>query len=201
MRRYGGFTLLEMVVAIGIFAIVAAISYASLTQFLAHRAALTQRLGELKELQLAVTLLEHDLRYAVVRPVRDGFGDSEAAMLANDPDRGVSGELFRVTTSQPILTAPGQRLRRVAWRLVDGTLLRTVWDVLDRDQDSGEYARTMLNGVATASLRLLRYDAETGLGELREGLEGAAMPSAAELLLTLDDGREYRRLIEVAAGS
>jgi general secretion pathway protein J len=201
MKRSTGFTLLEMVVAIGIFAIVAAISYASLTQFLQHRAALAQRHGDLKTLQLAFTLLEHDLRYAVARPVRDGFGDTEGALLSDGTDRGVPGELFRLTTSQPAVASSGQQLRRVAWRLEEGTLIRATWDVLDRDQDSAEYARPLLSGVATAALRLLQFDAESGLGELPEGAEGTAMPTAMELLLTLDNGREYRRLIEVATGS
>ena len=69
-----GFTLLEMVVAIGIFAIIATVSYTSLNQFLDTRDMLESRQDELTALQMTMTLLGRDVRFMLNRPVRDSYG-------------------------------------------------------------------------------------------------------------------------------
>ena len=47
-----------MIVAIGIFAVIAVVSYASLNRFLDHRDVLQTEIETMKELQLAFSLLE-----------------------------------------------------------------------------------------------------------------------------------------------
>ena len=60
-RRIHGFTLVEMLVAMGIFAIIAVISYSGLSQFLQNRDVLKQRTNQLHRLQPTMVLLEQDL--------------------------------------------------------------------------------------------------------------------------------------------
>ena len=115
--RTGGFTLLEMVVAIGIFAIIATISYVSLDRFIDTRNLVEERHDKLKSLQTTMTLMGRDMRFMVNRPVRDGHGDPELALLSGDNIALEDGELLRLTTSRP---EPGiglvSRPQRVGWR-------------------------------------------------------------------------------------
>ena len=199
--RMKGFTLLEMIVAIGIFAIIAAISYASFDRFLTARTLINSKHEQLKQLQTTMTLMEQDIRFMVGRAVRDGFGDSEAAVIAGDDVGLEEDELLRLTTSRPLLGQPeGSRVQRVAWRLQDGELKRVTWIVLDRDQDSTERVRTVLDGIDVATLEFYAY-AEDGQLLLEPEWVGDVMPAGVTFELTMLNGQQYRRVIAVAGNS
>ncbi len=196
-----GFTLLEMIVAIGIFAVVAAIAYGSLMRFLDTREWLAAKHAHLREVQLLFTLLERDVRYTVPRPVRDGFGDPEGALVMAPDNPPVTGEILRLTVAEPDPRTPGiQRLRRIAWRLEDGEVARVSWNVLDRDVDSAESRRTVARGVTALSARVLTWSDVEGLAEGAEWLDPDRLPDGVEFLLQTDSGRSYRRLLEVSNG-
>ena len=194
-----GFTLLEMVVAIGIFAIIATISYVSLDRFIETRNLVEERQDKLKSLQTAMTLMGRDMRFMVNRSVRDGHGDQESALLSGDNIALEEGELLRLTTSRPE-TGIGlvSRPQRVGWRLRDGALQRVIWNVLDRDQDSSELVRTVLQNVAAAEINYFTYSAEGELETIAEWSNEETLPAGVEFLLTLQNGQEYRRLFSVA---
>ncbi len=202
MRNYNGFTLLEMIVAIGIFAIIATITYGTLNRFIDNRALVEQKYDELKNLQNVMTLLERDLRYALIRPVRDGFGDKEAALVSGiDSDLG-PGELLRLTSARPNPAINNiQSLQRVAWRFSDGQLSRVSWRVLDRDQDSAEYERTLLEDLAEVVVSFWGYNEDDVLEVQSEWLDSEKMPEGIELLVTLNSGRLYRRLLALTTGT
>jgi general secretion pathway protein J len=192
-----------MVVAIGIFAIVAAVSYASLDRFIDTKEMVEARHRALTELQMAMTIMSRDVRFMVNRPVRDGYGDEEETLLSGASSALTEGEFFRLTTSHPEPGVPqSSRPQRVAWRLDNGKLMRLRWDVLDRDVDSREYARTVLGNVASAEIRYLTYS-EDGTLQTEEAWTGLdrGLPFGVEFLLTLDDGRQYRRIFSVAGSS
>ncbi len=197
-----GFTLLEMVVAIGIFAVIAAISYGTLNRFIDNRAIVEQKHDELRNLQNVMLLLERDLRFALLRPVRDGFGDLEAALVSGTSLELGPGEMLRLTSSQPNAAVNNiQRLQRVAWRFNNGQLSRITWRVLDRDQDSAEYERVLMEDLSDVVIAFWSYNEENVLEVQSEWLETDGMPEGIEFLFTLDSGRQYRRLLEIAAGS
>jgi general secretion pathway protein J len=202
MRNQMGFTLLEMMVAIGIFAVIATISYGTLNRFIDNRVLVEQKNDELKNLQNVMMLLERDLRYALVRPVRDGFGDKEAALVSGtDSDLG-PGELLRLTSAQPNPAMNNiQRLQRVAWRFNDGQLSRITWRVLDRDQDSTEYERILLEDLSEVVISFWGYNEDDVLEVQPEWLDSEKMPEGIEFLVTLNSGRQYRRLLELTTGA
>ena len=195
MKYSRAFTLLEMVVAIGIFAVIAVVSYASLDRFLDHRDLMKEEIAEMKDLQLAFSLLEQDMRFLNERIVRDGYGDAEPMLMINNIN--VAGELLRFTTSRRSVSFPGtSTLQRIAYRWENGDLVRLNWQVLDRAQDSGERRHLLLTDVDSVSVNILQ-----NVNGVVEGLTdwdtAERLPGGLEWRITMADGKQYRRVFEV----
>lgn len=201
IRRNGGFTLLEMVVAIGIFAIIAAISYAALNNFLDTRAHIEEENEKLRRLQTTFVLLEEDLRYAVDRAVRNGFGDAEPVFFGSPDAALAEGEHLRLTTVRP---APGSakthQITRVAWRLNDGELSRVTWGVLDRDIDSEEYQRRLMTNVDHVEFTFFSFDGQEQLSTVNEWTGGEALPAGVGVAILLEGEPVFQRIFQVAGG-
>ena len=198
-QRQSGFTFIEVMVSVGVFAVIATICYATLSQYLKVQEGLEANHRELQLMQRAFSLLERDLRYMVNRPVRAEYGDSEAAFFGETG--AIEGELFRITVSEPDVEIPGStRLRRIAWRLVDGALYRDSWRVLDRVQDSEPQSRLIMQGVSRVDILHYQWSDELGVQQMFE-LDANSLPYATELLITMDDDKNYRRLFDLANGA
>lgn len=185
-----GFTLLEVLVALAVFAVAALMAYRGLGTVLAGRAQTEAAAVELAGLQTAFLLLERDLAVALPRPVRDELGGVREA-LRGAPDSGPVLEFTRAT-----LGGPGQAgVQRVGYRLERGRLLRLTWPVLDRAPRTEPYAAPLLEEVNAVGLRFLG----------KERWESAwppigapsALPRAVEVVLTLSSGATVRRLLRV----
>jgi len=131
-RRHQGFTLMEVLVALAIFAIIGAASARLLRDAVTQSQSLGTREAALGALVRTLFRFEQDVQQWVQRPVRDRYGDPLPALALS------AGEL--------ILTRAGRRgeqglaedapargeLQRVAWRLEKGELIRRYWPVLDQ---------------------------------------------------------------------
>jgi general secretion pathway protein J len=198
MNHSKGFTLAEMVIAIAIFAIISTISYASLARFLEESDYLTQRREAFKAMQNAFAIFGRDIRFLVKRPVRDGYGEEEPMLVGQISSPLVPGELLRLTISQPLPAMPGQQqLTRVAWRFANNELSRAYWSVLDRSVDSQEIQRVTLRDVASVEIRYYNADDSGKLQPAEEWSEQGSLPHGIELVITGNNGDEFRRLFEV----
>jgi len=193
-----GFTLLEMVVAIAIFAVIGAISYTTLNQFIKSRESLEARNHKVRLLQQTFARFGDDVRYMVNRPVRDGLGDAVPAFIAG-AEFGGDGRVLEFTTSRPHMeTNLWHRLQRVEWMLIDGELIRKTWLVLDRDFDSQSREQYLLTDVLALEVGLIKVDRKSGrVTNTRTWEDESALPDGVEILLTLAEGETYRRIVEV----
>jgi general secretion pathway protein J len=195
MKHSRGFTLIEMVAAIAIFAVIATISYASLNRFLDSTTLLESELRDIRQLQKAFSVISRDMRYASARVVRDEYGDPEPVLVVNNPL--VAGELLRLTTQQRNLDLPGtSTVQRTAYRLEGDSLVRIRWKVLDRDQEDSEIRYPLISGVENVTVNVIRIGSGTTepLDEL--GLD-QQLPDGIEWHITMNNGRQYTRLFEV----
>lgn len=198
-RGNRGFTLLEMVVAIAIFAIIAAISYSALNNFLDARAHINRHNEKLRALQTMFVLLEQDLRYAVNRTVRNEYGDMEPAFVGGTDQPLAEGERLRLTTVRPASVGAGaHQLTRVAWRLNDGTVYRVAWRVLDRDIDSTAYQRRLMVDVDDIGFRYFTFDSEDELSTKDEWAGDSRLPAGVEVTVLPKQGPAYQRTLQVA---
>ena len=146
MRPRKGFTLLEMLVALGVFAIIGVLSSRILIGIVDVSAATAGRAAELAALQRAMAVVERDIEQLVRRTVRDEYGDRRPA-VAVDGDALL--ELTRRGWQNP-LGAQRAELQRVAYLLRDEKLLRLFWPVLDRGDDTEHIVQVLLEGVEEA---------------------------------------------------
>jgi len=199
-----GFTLLELLVAMGIFAIIGAMALGGLNAVVGQETQARAQTERLATLQRALRLLATDLGGIQPRFVRDELGTSGELPLVAD---GRGGYLIRLTRGgwpNPAQLPHRGTLQRVQYRIEDGKLLREYWPVLDRVLGQEPRREELLSGVT--DVKLLFFDAEQGAGEweqqwppLRDAASTASRrPRAIQLTLELEDWGTIERLIEVA---
>lgn len=190
-----GFTLLELLVAIAILALVAVGSYELLFSTIATRDQTMARERGLRDLQRAEMLLQRDLVQAVRRPVRDEFGDVQPAFSI--PRANVM-EFSRLGWRNP-LQEPRSELVRVRWQVVDGRLLREHWAVLDRARDAQPVQTVMLEKVSDFRIQV-RDNGSWAAAWPALGADGqrkartAPLPEAVEVTFTQAPWGEVRRV-------
>ncbi len=200
-RLEAGFTLLEMVVAVGIFALMSAMAYGGLNSALNTREHADAQADRLAQLQKAMLIIGRDIEQAIDRPVRDNYADELPAMKGGGYGSSVL-EFSRTGRSNPM----GQQrshLQRVGYVVMEDQLLRQIWPVVDRSLDSEPFEAVMLEGVAGVDLRFMDNDMAwqtqwplDNLG-LSPNQTPPAMPRAVEITLDLDDWGRVRRIFEV----
>lgn len=151
-----GFTLLELLVALAVFAIMATAAYSGLRSVLFTRAAVEEQNHRLAAVQLAVFRLEQDVEQAIPRGIRDEYGDPQPALRGGDLlDEALI--LTRVGWDNP-LGQSRATLQRVAYRLQEGRLWRLYWDVLDRSGPMAPHETLLLEQVRGFRVRFLDQD-------------------------------------------
>lgn len=186
-----GFSLLEVLVAVAVFAVVAVLAWGGLDTLARSRAHLAEQSASLTALQRAVGRLERDLRQAAVRPVRDVDGSVLPAL------RGGEGgvELTRYAAGGGWQSA-APALERLAWRCRDGRLERWRWPVLDRAPNTRAEIETALERVHDCRWRY--FDGFNRLDRWPpEAAQTQRLPRAVELRFTREGEGEYRRLLEL----
>lgn len=194
-----GFTLLELLIAIAIFALLGLATYRMLDSVLSVDAATRSHEQQLRELVRAMAAFERDVLQVSVRPIRDGFGDPQPALRGDPSDASVL-ELTRAGWRNP-LGQPRAELQRVRWQLSGERWQRRYWRVLDQAQDSQPQVQQALDGVQALSLRYLDDDGQwqadwppaNAVGDSRL----TALPRAVELRLEHRRYGELRRLLRL----
>ena len=197
--RARGFTLLELLVALTVFAIMSVAAYGGLRNVLFTRAAVEEQNRRLAAVQLAVYRLEQDIEQAVPRGIRDEYGEPQAALIGGElaSDRLI---LTRAGWDNP-LGQPRATLQRVAYRLRNGRLWRLYWDVLDRGGPSEPREILLLDRVRELRVRFLDQDdwrndwPPPANDEASKKNDLDMLPRAVEIGLTLEDWGEIVRLL------
>jgi general secretion pathway protein J len=208
-NRQQGFTLLELMIASIIFAIMAIMAYGGLDNVMDNSEASQQALNRLKQAQHTVTILNRDLNQLVQRDIRDGFGNKQPYLVAGtDVDN-----LVEFTRSGRV--NPGRLIRsslqRVTYRFEEDKLIRLQWPQLDRTQEMEAKQSVLIDELEQVTIRFLDQDNEwqeqwpplnAQVSAPTAGGTGATAgtaigPVAIEVILQLKDWGDIRRLYEV----
>jgi general secretion pathway protein J len=204
--RGRGFTLLELLVALFIAAVMFAMGYGAITQALTSRDSLKEQQARLLELQTAVRVLEQDFMQLAPRPVRQAIGDEPAqpALLGAVPGTQPIVALTRGGWANPAgLQRPA--LQRVAYFLENGTLRREYWNVLDPTLASTTTKRDLMTHVKAVTLRYLDQAHQwqeqwpPGTAAIRtQEWTLRQRPLAVEITLDTEGWGKVVRIIEIA---
>ena len=200
MREQRGFTLLELLIAISIFALLASIAYGGLSIVLTsreHTEAIADRLGEL---QIALVIMQRDIEQATTRSVRDEYGDRKKAFLSNS-DTGSYLELTSNGHTNPLKRVRSS-LQRVAYHFSEGELTRSIWPVLDAPQEAVPNKSILLNNLTDVRFRYLDPDLQWQQQWPSEAYSGSGeqtpvLPVAVELTLEYKEWGEIKRLFRL----
>jgi general secretion pathway protein J len=200
--RASGFTLIELLVALVIFGIFAVLAYAGLGRLLDNRERLTAEQRVWQELSQAFLRISDDVAHARPRGVRDATGVSPLPAFVGRlfDSRALAEPSLELTRGGELNygSAPRSDLRRVAYRLKEGRLVRITWPVLDRAPVTEPLEAPLLGDVETFELRF--YDASGGLVDTWPTATSAGPdvpPRAMEVTLAVKGVGRFKRLFLV----
>ncbi len=187
-----GFTLVELLIALFLFALLSAAGTALLTFGVDAQGRTTERLASLAAVVRGRALLTADLAQAAPRlwrdeagAVRPAFGGGEAAAVLRLVRRGWAndGGAARSSLQRVEYRLNGDRLERTAWPMVDGAAANPPALVMD--------------GVMTLRVRFLQRGQwlDVWQPEARD-----ALPEAIEMIITAQGVPELRQLFVVGPG-
>jgi general secretion pathway protein J len=138
-----GFTLIEVLVVLSIFAIIGVMASQIVTRVLDNQRTLAERGDRLADVQRAMLILQRDIMQLNNRPVRDQLGDPVEPLLI-----GADGMIeFTRTGWRNPLGLPRSELQRVSYVLQEDTLYRAYWPALDRAPDAEPVLQELLPDV------------------------------------------------------
>lgn len=190
-----GFTLVEVLIALAIFALISAAGVLLLSQVADTRFSLEQQGQRVGEVQRTLAVLKSDLSQATPRRVRSATGRPMVApivagQLPGDPVL----VLVRAGWSNPD-GDPRPSLQRIDYRLADGRLERRAYTYLD-GATAGP-PQVLMRGVKSASVTLIQGRSE-GPGYLTSS--DRPLPDAVRLRLELEAYGPVETLFLVTEG-
>ncbi|MEX0915552.1 MAG: type II secretion system minor pseudopilin GspJ [Wenzhouxiangellaceae bacterium] len=146
--RESGFTLVELLVAVLVFGLLAASAYGGLNALSAAAGAQRERSLAFADLQRAVATFDSDLRQLVSRRGRDRDGRL-LPVLSGAPQTLLGRRAGRLNPAG----LPRSQLQQFDWRIEQGMLVRRVWAEVDSAPDSAPVGRTGFDSVSSLELR------------------------------------------------
>lgn len=196
VSRAQGFTLVEVLVATAVFAIMSALAWGGLNAVIRARAALVAEQQDFSRTLRAVGALERDLQAAVARPVRGNYGETLPALRGD----GDQLELTRLGYASPLVEARSA-LERVIYQQDGKSLKRGRFAVLDRAAGSLPEFSELRDRLRRFQLRYM--DAQGNWLEAWPRRDDApeALPRAVEFRLDIDGVGEISRLVELPSSA
>lgn len=190
-----GFTLIEVLVALTIFAVLSALSYRSLSALLQTRERITQETTRWREVMLFFNRVDIDLRQHVNRPVTIGRAIQPAFFGKNNvlsDEALLSFSRFGNPQQNGVL----MDTQRMAYRLKAEHVEMLIWPALDVEEDTKPMAYPILSGVKTMTIRYMHNKTLTWLNTWPTNEDQTApFPKAVDISVTLVTGEKLNRII------
>ena len=198
--KNNGFTLIEVLVAMGIFSILSVLAYGTLNQTIITADILSNRMNKIQSLQRTIRLIEQDFMQLAKRPVRSGIGDMQLGALSTNPNNSYPIEFTRHGWSNP-LSLKRSSLQRAAYSLNGDTLVRLHWNVLDKTYNNFTQSDILLDNVESFNFSFIKKNNDWTEQwppidfSPSDGLN--ALPKAVKITLNFNDNTNVYRLIEI----
>jgi general secretion pathway protein J len=208
MRR-AGFTLIEVMIAIFIAAVMFAIGYRALDQGLRYNETLKVSQARVTEIQRGMRVVAQDFAQLAARAARDTQGTGQLLPAISADNRDNTLIVFtRTGWSNPAgVQRPAEQ--RVRYRFIDGSLVREHWLALDAALAAEPRQRILLTKLKSVEVRfldpttrnwhnewpVLTANGPVGAANIDEFL--LARPLAIEFTVVFEDWGRVQRIFEV----
>ncbi|HEV7606154.1 MAG TPA: type II secretion system minor pseudopilin GspJ [Steroidobacteraceae bacterium] len=195
--RSRGFTLIEVMIAMFIAAIMFAIGYGAINQALIDRDSLNVSQERVSEIQRGMRVVAQDFAQMTARAARDTTGSGQ--LIATVVADGRSDTLVTFTRTGWSNPAGIQRPaeQRVRYRFIDGSLVREHWLSVDPALNTEPRQRVLLTKVKAVEIRFLDpVTREWSIDWPKTALSGPVSPAMVDLLLTRPLAIEFTVVFE-----
>ncbi len=193
-----GFTLVELMVAMAIFALMAAMMYGGFQSIVTAKSSTDRNAGRLKSLQMTYLQMGRDLRQLTNRSIRDEFGVDREPIISAQTGTYLL-ELSRGGYPNPGGFFKRSNIQRVAYGIEDNILYKYSWSVLDRAQDAKPTRIKLLDNIDQLQFRFLTQQKEwvdAWPPPLADNTQ-TVFPVIAEVTLELKDWGRFTRIYEL----
>lgn len=189
-----GFTLIEILIALTVFAILATITSSTLYYTFNTRTRVNLQAERLNALQLAISIIQQDTSQTVERAIRG----NEMRLFPVFVGQPQYLELTRDGVVNPNSAEKRSTLKRIALVCQDEKLLRRTWSTLDPIDRNKYEDKVLLNNLSECHFNYLNQTLQL-LAEWREqaitqNQRREPLPKAIQMNLTLKDWGELNML-------
>jgi general secretion pathway protein J len=190
-KKNSGFTLIEILIALFIFTILAVLLTASLHNVITIQSGSERKAERLRQVQMGLLIMSRDIEQTINRPIIDASGKEEAAFAGTKTGFSLTHTGFA--------NPEASHLQRTAYAFNENTIVRTAWPVLDQAPKTKAYSRNLIENVSEASFEYLDQQ-----GHFRENwpMEKDAeqtLPRAVKINLTIKSWGHLTQLYLISA--
>ena len=197
MWRSKAFTLVELLVALAIFAVLSCFAYRALDTMLTSREALERESRKWRDVTVFVGRVERDLGAVLARRSAIAATGTPLCAISSSVDASNGGNGLALTRSgSPLQENPLAAPQRIAYRLKGTEVQRLAWNSVDAAPRDEATAVRVLADVRALDFRFLE---PTGEWRTTWGLPGTGQPTPAgvEMRLELASGERIVRFIDL----
>lgn len=196
LNQHKGFTLLEVLIAMVIFALISLACFSLFDTVTTSEAKSSQRLDGINEIQRAFIIIERDFLQIARRSVRFG-GDSPSDNFIHTESNSFESSsqsigFVRNGWTNPGLLLPRSDMQSVAYQVNEETLERLHYNFVDASLSEEPKIRKLLTGINDISFEFY-YD-----NEWKESFEGDDLPRAVSIELDTQEFGLIKRKFLVA---
>lgn len=197
MKSNKGFTLIEILIALTVFAILASITSSTLYYAFSTRTRVNEQSERMSTLQLAISLIQQDTSQTIERAIRGNdmrlfpifVGRTEYMEFTRDGDVN-PGSIDKRST-----------LKRIAYVCENGTLIRRTWDGLDPENRNIHADKPLIDNLTECHFGFLNQNLEVfsewRADAVNQNQNKESLPKAIQFNLTLRDQGEINLLFTI----
>ncbi len=195
-----GFTLVELLVAIGLFSILAAMGYGGLSNIIQFQKVQQEAQVQKEDIERALLVMARDFYQIVPRRVRDNTGKAEAALTFDSDNQHI--EFSRVGSAIPYFADDDalfrrSRFSRVGYLLEGEIIYRLTYTALDRALSAVPRRTPMLRDVDEFKIRFLSDNQAWSSSWGAKTTDVTQLPRAIEVTVILTNTTEYTHLFPI----